>query len=389
MRTQRTQIVGAREAQFTAPRSGFTLVELLVVITIISILAALITGAAIAALRTARQAAIKTDVTEISGAFEKYKDKAGSYPPNAVTDDTSFASPEPTGTTTPLDEVQVLADMRAHFSKAFQRSKESDNLARVLVGSPAADTTNYPKVLDGGMTAGEATVFWLSGFSDDVSYPFSGQGGPSYEIPEFGISNNRKADPITSRSWMHQFNLDRLGPRADDGYFDETNGRFIEYRVTINGVQKYRRINFWQYTPSRSTQPVLYFDVSRNPAAVLSGSNVIGSFDPPAASERAGNPPGSMQLHVHALKMRSQSAAANVPIQFANQGKFQVLHCGIDDAWGAEILELTSAHGVEEAGGNPADPAAYLLFPTGPFTGDAADTVVNFIVPSRLEDAQQ
>jgi prepilin-type N-terminal cleavage/methylation domain-containing protein len=369
------------------PRSAFTLVELLVVITIISILAALITGAAIAALRTAQQAAIKVDVNEVSGAFERYKDTAGSYPPNAVTDDTDFiATTEPA--TTPISEPQVLLDMRRHFSGAFQRSKESENLVRVLVGASAivAPTADFPKVLDGGMTAAEATVFWLSGVSKNPLYPFSDEGGPSYEIPEFGNSNNRKADPVESRSWLHPFKVERLGPRADDGYFDESTGRYIEYRVRINNVDHFRRINFWTYTPGRSKVPVIYFDVSRHPAAIKDSSGqVVGPFDPPAASDLLGN----LSLHVHALKMQSQSAGAAVPIQFANQGKFQVLHCGIDDIWGDDILDRTSAHGVFEAGGDPANPAAYLLYPNGPFTGDAADTAVNFVVPSRLEDAQQ
>ena len=35
------------------------------------------------------------------------------------------------------------------------------------------------------------------------------------------------------------------------------------------------------------------------------------------------------------------------------------------------------------------DPAEYLLFPTGPFIGEVADTIVNFTSERKIEDAQQ
>jgi prepilin-type N-terminal cleavage/methylation domain-containing protein len=363
-------------------RPAFTLVELLVVITIIGILVSLITVAAIGALRTARQAAIKTEVEEINGAFETYKDKNGSYPPNLVIDDESPpATPEPA--TAPIVESQVIQDLKSHLRQAFNRNREPDALLDRMTGK--AGVGNPPTPLKGGMTAAEAVVFWLGGFSTDPNYPLSGEGGPSYPITSIGDPNNYKLDPIESRKWLFPFKTEQLGPRADDGYFDASTGRYLEYSITINGTEQFRRINFWQYTPARSKQPILYFDVSRHPAAILSGGNVIGPYDPPAASDL--NPSG--ELHAHALKVRSESATAPVPIQFANQGKFQILHCGIDDVWGAEILEKTSAHGVADGGGDPANPVAYLLYPTGPFTGDAADTVVNFVTQARLEDAQQ
>jgi hypothetical protein len=31
----------------------------------------------------------------------------------------------------------------------------------------------------------------------------------------------------------------------------------------------------------------------------------------------------------------------------------------------------------------------YLLFPDGPFTGDIADTIVNFTTETKIEDAQK
>jgi prepilin-type N-terminal cleavage/methylation domain-containing protein len=351
-------------------RTAFTLVELLVVITIIGILVALITAAAMGAMRTARQAALKFEVDQIAAGFEKYKDNASTYPPNLMTDDTDFsATAEPNGA--PIIEADVLTDLQRHFRQAFPKHRESDNLLKALVGMNPG-VADYPRALANGMTAAEAVVFWLGGFGTDPLYPISGEGGPAYPIGAFGVASNNEPDPIR-RKGIHDFDETRLGPRDDNNFFDSTNNRFIEYRAQVNGVSKILRINFWTFRLKNSTQPVIYFDVSRHPAAVVNGSNISGPYDPPAAFD----------LHVHALKTRSQSTSAATPIQFANQGKFQLLHTGIDDDWGADILEKSSVHDVGSL--NAGD---YLLFPTGPFTDASADTVVNFATPARIEDAQ-
>jgi prepilin-type N-terminal cleavage/methylation domain-containing protein len=63
-------------------RRGFTLVELLVVIVIIGILAALISVAVSAAIGKAREARIQLEVANLSQAIQEYKTKYGSYPPS-------------------------------------------------------------------------------------------------------------------------------------------------------------------------------------------------------------------------------------------------------------------------------------------------------------------
>src|SRR6476660_6395332 len=69
------------------PRSAirnraFTLVELLVVITIIGILAALITVAAVGALKKSRQVEIKAEINQMDGGFNEVKNKSTACPPN-------------------------------------------------------------------------------------------------------------------------------------------------------------------------------------------------------------------------------------------------------------------------------------------------------------------
>jgi prepilin-type N-terminal cleavage/methylation domain-containing protein len=68
-------------ARFTRPRPAFTLVELLVVIGIIAMLAALIVPAVMRAQATARNAAIKAEIDMLHMAVMNYKNEYGSFPP--------------------------------------------------------------------------------------------------------------------------------------------------------------------------------------------------------------------------------------------------------------------------------------------------------------------
>jgi hypothetical protein len=138
-----------------------------------------------------------------------------------------------------------------------------------------------------------------------------------------------------------------------------TTDRFIVYRDPRYPTDpaRERRINFWQYFPARSEQPYLYLDTSRYTPDVL---------DPPASAE----------LHVHALKRLVNGLPA-----YATPDKFQILHCGLDGLWGDEF-ERTSYEQFTD------DSSLFLAFPEGPFTGDMADTIVNFTTESTLEDSQ-
>ena len=223
------------------------------------------------------------------------------------------------------------------------------------------------------MTAGEALVFWLGGFSSDPKYPISGEGGPSYRIRQSGRPTNREqADPIDSRKWIFPFEVARLQPRdARTISSIKRTTASSNTRSRSTASTRTRRINFWQYVPAKSEQPYLYFDTSRHPAAMHRRRQRAAAFDPPAATA-AGNPDGLARPRDQEAQRvgRRPRCRSNSPIA----DKFQILHCGIDDEWGED--------GVREDVGcttvTTNDPTTILLFPDGPFTGDVADTIVNF-----------
>src|SRR5438874_1160813 len=68
-------------------RPGFTLTEMLVVIGIIAILAALLLPAVNRAIYVARNTAIAVEVNQLATAIESYKQDKGDYPPNLRTPD--------------------------------------------------------------------------------------------------------------------------------------------------------------------------------------------------------------------------------------------------------------------------------------------------------------
>lgn len=342
----------------TSPRPAFTLTELLIVIAIIAVLAGLIAAAAVNALKKGRETRITLEMQNMSAAIENFKNDYGMYPPNGMTEIAPSTNPA-AGTSAAL----VRADFKRAFAKAFPGHNEPPALIDALAGVTPPSGANMSGPLENGMRANEALYFWFAGFSSDPKYPISGPGGPSFIQ---GAGN----EVLEDRNKRYEFDLSRLGPRDDNGAFDAGKGRFITYEINMgSGVQK-RQINFWQYTPSGSEQPFVYFDVSRHkPGLTQTTANAAGG---PGKYDLWAADPGKGFQNIYALKQLREGVtgtAGNISnVVFVNQGKFQLLHPGLDDDWGSDSFAA--------AGRQNAD--SLLLFPTGPFIGPIADTLTNF-----------
>ena len=276
---------------------------------------------------------------------------------------------------------QCLNDLKRHLKQAFPRHQEPDDLIARLGRACDRRDGRAIQPLDGGMTAGEAVVFWLGGFSSDPKYPISGEGGPSYRDYERLGAPTESQRSIRSRvaSGFFRSMSPDWGRATIDGYFDETNGSRSSNTRSRSTAQQTRRINFWQYAPAKSEQPYLYFDTSRHPAYDATVS--VSRRD---SIRRPRRRPANWRLHVSCAsrrRIRLPVRRTTPPIQFVNPDKFQMMHCGIDDAWddGRSFERMA----VPRQSATRTTPADYLLFPDGPFIGEIADTIVNFATEKR------
>jgi prepilin-type N-terminal cleavage/methylation domain-containing protein len=141
MRAEPTKRQARGYSAIRNPQSAFTLVELLVVITIIGILAALLLAAVQQARKAAARASITTEINQIDAALKDLKNSVGSFPPNAQTD----------GTGGPIVENTVLTDFKQFMMKAFPQHREPEALIKALVGlSLTSQETNIATNLCSG-----------------------------------------------------------------------------------------------------------------------------------------------------------------------------------------------------------------------------------------------
>ena len=196
---------------------GFTLVEVLVVITIIAILAGLITVAASSAFKSAREFAIQQEMSQMEAAIERFNTDFGFYPPSfkefaALSDDDA------------VDRMLMFLSRIAPQNQESARVDRSSPLTRIelwwmQVGRPIA---NNP---------GSDLVFWLSGLSKNKQFP---------------LSNPSTGQPLAA----HNFNVnDNQFERQD--YFE-----FEQSRAAVNGLVA-------TYSQSdRMVIPFLYLDAN-------------------------------------------------------------------------------------------------------------------------------
>ena len=144
------------------PRSAFTLVELLVVIGIIALLAAIVTPAVMRAQTSARNAAIKAEIDMLHMAMMNYKNQYGSFPPCY---DANPASPLTSGTITSLAQ--------KHLQRLFPRCS-------TVSGSTGQFAGSVP------LTPANSLAAWLSGYSDDPTNPLTAS--PKQKLYDFDQS---------------------------------------------------------------------------------------------------------------------------------------------------------------------------------------------------------
>ena len=247
--------------QAGARQTGFTLVEVLVVVVIISLLIGLATPALVIALRKTEVATMRIELSLVEQALEAYRNEYGEYPP-----DFTDVNDENTHNQNVID----------HLNRLFPRRRELLNVNELKTYFKAA---NLPGPSGkGGLFPDQALLFWLRGFHPNPQYPITGDTTGDHAVSLDGEwtgdnvltereplmeFNNKMIGSVTSvndlppgESWVDDFNLETPGevlvltraPRSPIVYFD-SRGNYFEptlseptkpkqFLVSDNGVEK-------------------------------------------------------------------------------------------------------------------------------------------------------
>jgi prepilin-type N-terminal cleavage/methylation domain-containing protein len=349
--------------------SAFTLTELLVVIAIIAILAALITAAAVNAMNASKRTAIVTEIRQLGDAMERFKTNlGGAYPPNV------FGNGD-TNLNLGNDDKRLNAQNVVRFmTKA--RPQSTENATNTSVSPPQRNSTvamdNLYPVYELGIRPSEALVLWLSGFSADTKRPFSGA-----DLEVTSIHDDERDEDISNvitfdafDAPLYEFDKTRLKfSRNSDG-----SRRYLEvYGADGSGPAQ---LQLYEYFPKGSEQPYVYFSTVDTP------QSVARTWQKTEAYYEDPKDPAQVIYPLKRMKPNAPSSPSSPVLQYVeyvNQGKYQILHPGLDDTWGDfSLAKLTPQQ----------DIIPQLLFPTGPFTGDLADTLSNF-ADGTLENEQE
>jgi len=337
-------------------RPAFTLVEMLVVITIIAILASLITMAAANVMNSAKNARIKVEVDNLSQSIEAFKQKYGAYPPSylVITSD-DFTNPTALAFNAPLRQFVAKAWPRYNQTPPLANgTPDYSRLSREL-GQCGVDTVHFRPDC--------ALVFWLSGFSADVTNPFLGPGGPGDQLnapkaPLFDFDKTRLWPPPVPASPSSP----TTPPQPQVGYaypggqvYYPTLGGSIAFPTPVGAA-----------IPPPPIPAYVYFD---SQAYYLPGSNnSLPNF-------ADGGSTGVVMPYWN--DSNGNGAPDATSENWANPTSFQIISAGQDKQYGA----LSSASGAT---------TTFRLYPTGnTYDPSDNDNVTNFLAgKSTLEEAK-
>lgn len=398
-------------------RSAFTLVELLMVITIIGMLVALVSVAAVRAIGTARQTQILVEIGLLDSAMQTYKnDTAGAFPPDCSLLSTP-ASGTPTTSGSPNDVQNRQNRILAHFRKAFPRliisggygssSSPTAGTLQYMSLNAFSQSTAYSSLFSGtkapngksqwgdfdNLDPAEALVFWLGGFA--VPYT-DATGKVSYKLIGFGankVGNASSAGPTANgpNSGFGPFNLDVQA--RDMGPFEFSQGRlgdadgdgWPEYYPPYGSAAQPPGSTF---PVSNPTPPYVYFDAVSygyytTGTTVYPTSALYPSPSATVASNVASGSPGAQPSPAVNASLTAWGTAApyvqTVPasgnMTWVNPSKFQIISSGLDQQyWFDPSGQLTNSQ------------LRYYPAGTAYSQGDL-DNLTNFST-SALRDAQ-
>jgi type II secretion system protein G len=283
-------------------RTGFTLVEMLVVIAIIGVLAAILVPTLMAAIRRAKNAAIALELDRLSQAFIAYELDNKDYPPDF----------------TNWDAVE------AHVRRAYPNNKQN---IRAWLQSTTGTMPNDP-LEPHNIDPAEALVLWLSRTTDDKRDPL-GIGGAGGGKPRvyFEFDETRLVD-LDEDGWMEY-----VSKQARDSPYVYFDGRIQRADASASDTTQVSTSAYvW------AAYPMLRVDEWDNSAYRPDDRRVRdASLVPtPGATPDVGvvRPYRSSNIAADATTWRPTGTGSG---QWMENEKFQIMCAGLDNNFGPDI----------------------------------------------------
>lgn len=354
----------------TPTRDGFTLVELLVVITIIGAIAALSIPAITYVLKVASKNAQKAELTTIESGIDSYYTKHNDYPPD-------------------FSDWNIV---RRHYLKIFPdiATTELTLLFRMLDNIPDNDPTNATTngtYVASQMNRAEALVWSLGGFSSDPQFPFTGSGGPLVILDPTGSvvdPGNYEYNPTRNAPEI-EFAPERLtftpppNPGGTRNFANRTQS------TDDSGTAPFDMVDvFPTYALKEGASPVVYFDsrtyvfnAGTAAAPAYNGflrqtSESLTGWDGirPIYSTNPNKPPVTGSGTYETID------AALAGWQFVNPNSYQLLSPGLDGLYG-EVVDTDPSNDPTSdfpvyyhMSGNAVQPDTTATAPAGLFRSD-------------------
>jgi len=330
-------------------KGGFTLVEMLVVISIIAILAALLLPAVTAAITRARNAAIAMEIKQIENAIEAYRLEKGDYPPN-------FRNPDV---------------VRRHIAKCYPRINPIYFQAFMATVFPGGTIPAPPNAGVGGgiqIDEAESLVFWLSSTDKNPQYPFL----------------SLKAATAAYATLTSQAMAQALPPPDPKVFYDFDQTRLAQTPATVLGTDvasftaKYCKDTFYIYIDSRS----YFMPIPTTPPTDLARFTADGVATYAYADDNQtgvrpywSNVPATNVPSIIVLPHRDS-------FKPANPTTFQIICAGQDGDFGFSLTDTDVK--VAYGNANPTIPAMAMIGTN--FADGDKDNITNFSGGRRLGD---
>ena len=195
-------------------RSGFTLVELMVVITVIGLLVGMLVAAVIPVMRTARRTAMQFEMKQIEQSIENFRNDFGFYPPtwNAIENN-------PDGTA--RSDAEAATALLRYINRIAPNNREGAG----AIGSRPVDAWWMAVGMNISAARGEDLVFWLSGLSKNLQFPLTNTGSivPA-QMPDAYPSSNQDARNDFERQTLYDFNGAQLILNGTVAGYDQAAG---------------------------------------------------------------------------------------------------------------------------------------------------------------------